>query len=703
MWQRLWYNIKFPVYLQRSSSDCGIECLRMMLAFYKLPHSHSLVAKYLSYDIYGTNFKSIQEAALSLGLDCLAVKLSLNELTQTAPLPCILHWQNDHFVVLYKLNNQNAWIVDPAKGIRKLSIHELVSNCLSNNSIQEPKGMVLLFEKQENFKQESEQVTKPKLLFHIMNNIKTITVSIIIGICLAFILAQFQLIISLKRHAIDHFKTEFLFSTLWLIFLAYYVLKQLRKVKDVEADMEDCFSTNLLELDKERRQDHIFESINCFYRIKYHNLHWIHFWLGVSTVIGVSVFTLHSSIFVFTLWSSIICLYTMVKLLSLNNYDKVNTSCVNEATLLQSDITRFFEEAIEIEHSGKHLNNKSEISSILKNADLNVTDKPQYYLLNSILILGFLIILFFINEKWINTAQAIIASISVFAGCISLDMIIRYCWNYTKIRKPKKLEQLKPVKDSNLTLNNADDPSFHISLDHVHFAYPSENWSSSLKDINLEIPEGSKVLVMGRAGSGKSSLLKLLTKEITDYSGRIMIGDNDFSLLSRNQLTQYLGVINDESKLLSGSLAWNISLEKDYDKKKMDYVIKSLFIDSYINNLPEGLDTNMMAPDIYMPPGVVKKILLARLLYLNKAINLIDLEDFNANNVQNLIMFESLFTAAKDSTILMVSSDVELAQSADKIIVMEDGEIVEYGNYNDLVEKAAVFSSFVKQQKLMDL
>lgn len=701
MWQRLWYNIKFPVYIQRSSSDCGIECLRMMLAYYKLPHSHSLVARFLSYDIYGTNFKSIQEAAFSLGLDCLAVKLSLNELTQTAPLPCILHWQNDHFVVLYKLNNQFAWIVDPAKGIRKISIQELVSNCLTNNSIQEPKGMVLLFEKKENFKQEIELVTKPNLLFHIKNNAKTITASIIIGICLAFILAQFQLIISLKRHAIDHFKTEFLFSTLWLLFLAYYVMKQLRKVKDVEADMEDCFSPELLQLDKERRQDHIFDSVNCFYRIKYHNLHWIHFWLGVSIVIAVSVFSLHSSFYVFALWSSIICLYTIVKLLTLNNYDKVNSSCVNEASLLQSDITRFFEEAIEIEHSGKQLNSKTELSSILKNADMNVTDKPQYYLLNSILILAFIIILFFINEKMINTAQAIIASISVFAGCISLDMVLRYCWNYAKIRKPKKLELLKPATTDSLTPNSTE-AFFHISIDHVNYAYPSENWSSSLKDINLEIPEGSKVVVMGRAGSGKSSLLKLLTKEITDYSGRIQIGEHDFSSLSRYQLTQYLGVINDESKLLPGSLAWNISLEKDHDKKKMDYVIKSLFIDSYINNLPEGLDTNMMAPDIYMPPGIVKRILLARLLYLNKPINLIDLEDFNANNVQNLIMFESLFAAAKDSTILMVSSDVELAQSADKIIVMEEGEIIEQGNFKELVDKAAVFSSFVKQQKLID-
>ncbi|HMG14409.1 MAG TPA: cysteine peptidase family C39 domain-containing protein [Saprospiraceae bacterium] len=703
MLQRLWYHIKFPVYIQRSSSDCGIECLRMILAYYKLPHSHPLVAKFLSFDIYGTNFKSMQEASQNLGLDCLAVKLSLQELMQTAPLPCILHWQNDHFVVLYKLNQQFAWIVDPAKGIRKIEIQELVTNCLTNNNVQEPKGMVLLFEKKEFFKPDTVAETKPSFLNHVLHNKRVISVCIIISICLAFILAQFQLIISFKRHAIDHFKTEFLFSTLWLLFLGYYVLKQLRKSKDVDADLEGCFSTDLSLFPKEIRQDYIYDSVDCFYKLKYHNQHWTYFWLSVSCVLGVGIYSLHSSFYLSGLCLGLLLFYGVVKVFVLKYMDKSNSGSINEASMLQSDLNKYFEELMEIEHSGKQLDNKHELKSIIQNADIKLSAKPQYYLLNGIFILSFIILLILIGERKITTAQAIIGSFSLFSACISLDMIIRYCWNYASIRKPKKPDSninhdIIKQNDQALVKNT----SFNLILENVNYAYPSENWSASLNGINLSIPERSKVLIMGRPGSGKSTLIKLLAKEATEYSGKILIGEEDIQNLNRRQLAYYLGLINDDSKILPGSLAWNISLEKEFDTKKINEVVNALFLESYINNLPEGLETNLLSTDIYLPPGIVKRILLARLLYLNKSVNLIDLEDFNINSIQNLIMFESLFDIAKDKTIILVSSDVELAKSADMIMIMEDGEIIEQGNYHELSEKQGVFSSFVMQHKLIN-
>ncbi|MCB0642661.1 MAG: peptidase domain-containing ABC transporter, partial [Phaeodactylibacter sp.] len=128
---------RFPFYQQLDAMDCGPSCLRMISAFYGKHFSLQYLRANSYLDREGVSLQGVSEAAERIGLQTLGVKIPLESEDperpglRDAPLPCILHWQQKHFVVLFRLSKKHAWIADPGKGIRKITLAELKRNWLS--------------------------------------------------------------------------------------------------------------------------------------------------------------------------------------------------------------------------------------------------------------------------------------------------------------------------------------------------------------------------------------------------------------------------------------------------------------------------------------------------------------------------------------------------------------------------------------------
>lgn len=700
MLRRLWYHINFPVYIQRNSSDCGIQCLRMVLAYYKLPHAYALVSKYLSFDSFGTNFKSIKLAAEHLGLEVLPVKVTYSELIKLSPLPAILHWNQDHFVILYKISADFAWIVDPANGIKKLPIKEFISNCLIEEKMQVPKGTVLLFQKNNEFVPESKISFFSNIANQIQGSYLYILISILSGICIAFLFMQVQIVIPLKGILSQKPDSNYiLLSTIGILctILGLLALSLIDDKKNLSLDINSCFSNLGDEIKPEKES--VYNSLICFYKLNYHKKYKTRFWISITLILGVLIYIFYLPFFLFLISIFISLLYFLIKLALLNQHERETAKYVNEATSLQSEIYKFYEKTKTLVQSGKDPGNQNELYSILKDRNTEIHLRTNSRLINILYLVYVLLIILFIGDNLLSTAQGIISCISLFICLLSIESIAKYLWNSRNLGlylQPGKSDSKTNQEVEEITFNNYD-----IHLQNLGYTYPSLNWSASVRNLDSEIPFGTKLAIIGSPGSGKSTLLKLITGILTATEGKIMIDDIDTTQFSNATLSKYIGSLNEETKIVDGTIAWNIALEEEYDINRINKIVKELYLDYIIAGLPQGLETNIEDEEVYLSPNINLKILLARLLYLNKPINIIDLPDLDINDMHHLILYESLFTACRDKTIIFVTTNIELAQSVDKIIFMEDGEIVDQGSYKELIANKDMFFNYVNQQKMM--
>ena len=138
--------MSFPFVKQPDAMDCGPACLKMVAGFYKMNFSLESLRKKCYITREGVSFLGLSEAADSLGFRTIGVKISFDIMTENVPLPCIIHWRQKHFIVIYKIKNDKIWAADPAVGLIKFSREEFVQNWASTVVDDKPAGLVLIIE-----------------------------------------------------------------------------------------------------------------------------------------------------------------------------------------------------------------------------------------------------------------------------------------------------------------------------------------------------------------------------------------------------------------------------------------------------------------------------------------------------------------------------------------------------------------------------
>ncbi len=238
-----------------------------------------------------------------------------------------------------------------------------------------------------------------------------------------------------------------------------------------------------------------------------------------------------------------------------------------------------------------------------------------------------------------------------------------------------------------------------VTIDNLGFAYPENREKQVLKGIHLEIPEGKTTAIVGVSGSGKTTLLKLLLKFYSDYTGTIRIGDKDLSEINHTFWRRNCAVVFQDSYIFNDTIEKNIAVEfGEVDKARLLRACAIANILTFIESLPDGFATRLGVGGVGISQGQKQRLMIARAVYKDPKYVFFD-ESTNAldANTEKVIL-ENLREFFEGRTVVVVAHRLSTVINADKIIVLEEGEIIEQGSHVQLSEYKGRYFELVRNQ-----
>lgn len=720
---------KFPNIRQTGKNDCGITCLSIILKYYKISITPLNLKSYLNLHNNEVSLLELSNYAVKMNFKSLIVSISINELRAKVPLPIILHWKNNHYVVLYKISKNKYFISDPAFGLIDYNQSEFEAAFLDkygkgNALVLEPDEKVnidIIFNKElaENsgFTHYYKYFYKYKK--YLLQAFLTLIISNIISISFPFLTqllvdkgignSDYSLIYLLMIGQICFFIGQNLFDFLrnWLFlhinsrlnfdFLSDFIKTILNmSVSFFESrrigDILQRFS------DHDRMRNFLFSTLinSPFLVINFLVLSLLLIYYNITIFFVFLV----SAIFSFV-WS--ILFLRKRKEVDYKNFD---LSSKNQDIKLQM-LNGIQEIKLYGLETSKMLDWQSHQVKLFK---LSITSMALIQLQNTGIsfangIRNILII--FISAKLVVSGEmtlGMMMAIQYIVGQLTspINSFLSFVRSNqdARISLNRILEIHQGVRDSNTHLNQIKvfrNQDLGVEFKNVSFGY-SEN-KLVLKDINFFIRSGQKIALVGESGSGKTTILKLLLKFYEPLSGEILINGISLKQIDTSSWREYCGCVLQDSFIFDDTILNNIVMsDREYNYDMVFQATKLACIFDDIQKTPMGYQTRLGKEGINLSGGQNQRILLSRLFYRNPNFLLFDEATSSLDNlVENRVML-NLKNYFQNRTILFASHKLSTIINSDQIIVLEKGEIVEIGHHLELMDfQGKYFKLFSKQ------
>ncbi|MNJ95291.1 Lactococcin-G-processing and transport ATP-binding protein LagD [compost metagenome] len=736
--------------------DCGATCLKIVAKQYGKEYNINKLRKLCETGNQGVTMSAINEAAEKLGFNTLGVKGIAEDLYEV-PMPCILHWQNSHFVVLHKIENINSKrrpmnfiIADPAAG-------ELISLDLNTfkdlwHGKDSNKGLALVLEptpefyKAENEYEEKDDgniITWSRLLGYLYQY-KSYFFQILLGLTAASIL---QLLIPfLTQGIVDRGVNMQNVNFVFIALTAQFVLMLGRTIIEfsrqglllyissrINLSLLTDFWKKLMRLpisffDKKQTGD-IIQRIGDQHKIeRFLTGNSINMLFSTLNLLIYSIVMLMYSIPVFITFAAGSILYILWVGLFLKARRKLNykqfalASRENSATLEMvqgmQEIKMFNAEKpfrwkwetlqrslFGVGFKGLSLSQAQNAGALFLNEGKNllVTGIVATAVINGQLTLGAMLAIQYILGALNNPIQQYIGFIQDFQDAkISLE----------RLNEIHKEEDEPQLETKGIDYNQSDSKShthIDINIENLNFGYFSSIESQILKNISLHIPRGKVTAIVGMSGSGKTTLLKVLQKFYDEkYRGSINVSFNDSS---QRLLTQELkavtpaywrnkiGSVMQDGYIFNETIAGNIAVgEENPDKDRLNYATKIANINEFIDHLPQRYNTKIGMEGLGVSMGQRQRILIARAVYKNPDLLFFDeaTNSLDANNEK--VILENLDSFFEGRTVVVVAHRLSTVKNADKIVVLDNGTIAEEGTHLELTAMKSKYYELVKNQ-----
>ena len=722
---------KFPFYQQFDVMDCGPSCLRMVAKYYGKHFSNESLRKKSYITREGVSLLGISDAAESVGMRTMGVKITFDQLKKEAPLPCIVHWGQQHFVVVYKIGKGKVWVADPAFGRLEYSEKEFCEKWVSTVEDGEGKGICLLLQPSPDFYKESDEKSNRTGFRFVLNYLKPYR-KLVIQLLLGFLLGSLiQLVLPfLTQSVVDIGINNQDVGFIYLVLLAQLVLFISRMSVEfirswillhistrINISIISDFLIKLMKLPLgffdskmigdilQRIEDH--DRIERFLTAQSIGVLFSVFSMVVFSIV-LAIYSL-KILAIFLIGSALYFawIYVFMKRRRELDYKRFNKLSENQSKLIQ--IINGMQE-IKLNNYEKQKRWEWErVQAGLFKVSVKSLSLQQYQDAGSV----------FINETK-NILIIIIAATAVVNGELTLGMMLAIQYIIGQLNTPlrqligfmhnaqdakislERLSEIHEKKDEssaetsyvkNLPENKG------ISISNLVFQYEGPRSPKVLNDINLEIPEKKITAIVGTSGSGKTTLIKLLLGFYPPVAGDIKIGGTRLANFSSKMWRDNCGVVMQDGFIFSDSIARNIVVNDDIvDQERLIRAVKLANIQDYIESLPLSYNTKIGQEGIGLSQGQKQRILIARAIYkspeylfFDEATNALD-----ANNEKLIMENMDLFSAGK--TVVVVAHRLSTVKNADQIVVLEKGEIVERGTHDELISKKGKYFELVKNQ-----
>ncbi|MEM9820221.1 MAG: peptidase domain-containing ABC transporter [Bacteroidota bacterium] len=723
---------KFPFYRQLDQMDCGPTCLRMIAEHFGKSYSLQFLRDRCYIDREGVSLMGISDAAESIGMRTLAIKIPYDtddeeeaSLLQV-DLPCIAHWRQRHFVVVYKMDKKNVWVADPGKGKIKMKRKDFERGWLSDGS----RGIILMLEPSPDFYgQDEEVVNKTGLSFLIkyFKPYKGLILQLLLGLTLA---SLFQLIFPFLTQAIvdvgiENRNLNFIYLILGaqlMLFLSQTSVKFIQSW--ILLHIGTRINVSLISdfLIKLMRLPIGFFDIkmigDLLQRIKDHDR--IEAFLTNSTLITIfSFFNLiifsivlliySSTIFlIFIVASVIYILWVTIFLKKRREIDYQNFEQLSENRNTLIELIQGMQE-IKLQNSEKKRRWQwANIQARLFRLSVKSLAIAQYQDIGAGFIsqLKDILISFFAAKAVIEGQMTLGMMLAVQYIIGQLNAPLQQMVNFIRSAQDAEisLERLgeihnkeEEVGDNQTTIDILPEQG-NLIISDLSFRYNALS-DFVLKDINLEIPRGKVTAIVGTSGSGKTTLVKLLLGFYPPTEGTVRLGGIHLGNVRKRLWRSQCGAVMQDGYIFTDTIANNIAESEEHvNKEKLLKAVKIANIQEFIENLPLGYNTMVGARGNGVSQGQRQRLLIARAIYKNPEYLFFD-EATNALDTKNeKIIMENMDAFFEGRTVIVVAHRLSTVKNADQIVVLERGALIEKGTHKELVEKRGAYYTLVKNQ-----
>jgi ATP-binding cassette subfamily B protein len=673
----------------------------------------------------------ISDAAESIGMRTMGVRLDFDKLRDEVPLPCIAHWKQRHFVVIYKINKDIVYVADPGHGLVKYTKEEFMDGWASDRKGEENQGICLLLEPTPDFyKQEDESVNKSsfKFLFSYLRPYKKFLAQLFLGMLLGsllqlifpfltqsivdigintqdinfvFLILIAQLMLFVSRTSVEFIRGWILLhiSTRINISLISDFLIKLMKLPI------GFFDTKMIGDIMQRINDH--RRIESFLTSSTLN---IIFSMVNFAIFAVVLMMYNLTIFLIFLVGSVV--YTLWAYLFLKKRRELDFKRFAQLADNQSNLFQLITGMQEIKLNNCEREKRWEwerIQAKLFKVNIKSLALSQYQQSGTI----------FVNEIK-NILITFFAAKAVIDGSMTLGMMLAVQYIIGQLNAP--IEQLitffNATQDAKISLERLgevhkredeeapDDAKIavipqdrSIYINDLSFQYEGPHSEFVLKNLNLNIPDGKVTAIVGASGSGKTTLIKLLLGFYKPTKGEIRLGEIRMEHLSNRFWRQKCGVVMQDGFIFSDSIAKNISVSDEViDKPKLLDAVEMANIREFVEGLPLAYNTKIGQEGHGLSQGQKQRMLIARCVYKNPEYIFFD-EATNALDANNeLVIMNNMDKFFAGRTVVVVAHRLSTVKNADQIVVLDKGKIVEQGTHQELTRLRGEYYHLVKNQ-----
>ncbi|WP_175632446.1 peptidase domain-containing ABC transporter [Pedobacter ghigonis] len=722
----------FPFYKQPDSKDCGPTCLRIISKYYGQNIPLQQIRDLAETTREGSGLQGLSNAAENLGFRTLGVQIDFNTLTAEVPLPCMVHWNKNHFVVVYKIDKVGkVYVSDPAHGLITYTKTEFIKSWIGENAREDTEeGIALVLETTPAFFKdefnESEKKTSFSFLSKYLFKYKSLIFQLAIGLLAGSLLSLVFpfLTQSIVDVGIQNQDLNFIYLILLaqvMLFIGKTGIEVIRSwillhlSTRINISIISDFFIKLMKLPisffDTRMTGDIMQRINDHHRIEQlltnSSLNTL---FSLVNLIIFSIVLLCYDYRLFLVYLTGAIVYIVWISFFLKKRKELDYKRFSQVSQEQSKVIELINGMQEIKMHNAERQKRwgwEFLQVKLFKVQIKSLSLEQWQSVGGN----------FINQMK-DILVSFLAAKLVLTGNLTLGMMLSVQYIIGQLNSPlmQLIEFIKQSQDAKISLerlgeiHDKEDEDSHeeqyvteipqndIALNNVSFRYTGSD-AFVFENLNLSIPYQKTTAIVGASGSGKTTLLKLLMKFYDPNTGEVKIGNTDMKNISSRLWRDHCGVVMQEGYVFNDTIANNIAIgEETVDKQKLRKAIEIANIKDFIESLPLSYNTKIGNEGVGISGGQKQRLFIARAVYKSPDFIFFDeaTSALDANNEK--IIIENLEQFFKGKTAIVIAHRLSTVKHADKIVVLDKGKVVEEGNHAALVAKKGEYYRLIKNQ-----